>query len=320
MVNPSQVLFVIIVVIITAVISVYLTKIYIEYEIKNKLKGIYSGEITSLQDVPGFINEKLCGDIEYLLYPNWNGEGIGNNCFYNDILARFLLYLCENVGTTNCGIGDIPLPSIIDSGIPIEFLGHTYAYVFYCSSYRTTFLIWSGTSDAKMAEQDLSLFPVSMPDYITESEDIKVHKGFLNIYLNTRNQITKAYDNYRMGTDNFVIAGHSLGGALTTLSAFDIATNSQGISDVYPNIYAYTFASPRCGNIQFVDAYNNLDICSFRIFNTADIVPSLPPPAPDIHYTHVGREDNLLPFTINLGTNVDNHTTAYLKFYKTANE
>jgi Lipase (class 3) len=80
-----------------------------------------------------------------------------------------------------------------------------------------------------------------------------------------------------------VVAGHSLGGALTTLFVmenaakhkFDIATLS-------------TFASPRVGNTEFVNAFNKLPINSWRIFNKWDVVPRLPLHVPFLFdYGHV---------------------------------
>ena len=305
MTNSGQVLLIIALVVITAIISAYLTKLYIKHKVKGDIMGLIP------EDVASDINEKMCDGIVYLPYPVWEGEGL-EDCIYSQNLAHLLIILCENVGTTNCDIGEIPLPDSFDTGTAIKFSGHNYAYIFYSSFYRTTFLIWSGTTDAQMAKQDGNLIPVSVPEYMTVDENIRVHRGFLNIYENTRDQILKEYNKYKSQTDHFVIAGHSLGGALTSISAFDAANNSPDVS-----FYAYTFGSPRCGNIQFAETYNNLNnLCSFRVFNTEDIVPTVPLSAPKFHYTHVGTENALVPFTMNLGTIVGNHVTAYLKYLR----
>jgi predicted lipase len=75
------------------------------------------------------------------------------------------------------------------------------------------------------------------------------------------------------------ICGHSLGGALATLLALDVAANS-AIKD--PT--AYTYASPRVGDASFVSTFNQVVPNSFRIANRIDLVPKLPfPPL----YDHV---------------------------------
>ena len=75
------------------------------------------------------------------------------------------------------------------------------------------------------------------------------------------------------------ICGHSLGGALVTLLALDLAANTN-FKD--PTVYSY--ASPRTGDPSFASTYNQVVKNSFRIANRLDLVTKLPlPPA----YDHV---------------------------------
>lgn len=87
-----------------------------------------------------------------------------------------------------------------------------------------------------------------------------------------------------------VVAGHSLGGALTTLFVMENASKHKfDISTLC------TFASPHVGNTEFVGTFNRLPIDSWRIVNSVDEVPKLPPHVPLLFdYQHV---DQACPFS-----------------------
>ena len=69
------------------------------------------------------------------------------------------------------------------------------------------------------------------------------------------------------------ITGHSLGGALAILFAFDCVVNNPTLSD---KISVYTFASPRVGDEKFKQRYNQLVKNHLRIEIDGDIVPKVP--------------------------------------------
>jgi predicted lipase len=80
-----------------------------------------------------------------------------------------------------------------------------------------------------------------------------------------------------------LVVGHSLGAALTTL--FVMENHAKGKFDVTS---LCTFASPRVGNMEFAHLFNLLPINSWRIVNTQDLVPKLPPHVPVVlDYGHV---------------------------------
>jgi hypothetical protein len=72
---------------------------------------------------------------------------------------------------------------------------------------------------------------------------------------------------------SLTICGHSLGGALATLLALDVAANT-----VFKNPTVYTYASPRTGGPQFAATYNQVVPNTFRIAGRLDLVPKLPLP------------------------------------------
>jgi hypothetical protein len=71
------------------------------------------------------------------------------------------------------------------------------------------------------------------------------------------------------------ICGHSLGGALATLLALDVAANTAAPFD---SPAVYTYASPKTGDPQFATTYNHVVPDTNRIANRLDLVPKLPLP------------------------------------------
>jgi hypothetical protein len=86
-----------------------------------------------------------------------------------------------------------------------------------------------------------------------------------------------------------VVTGHSLGSALATLFVMENASKHK-----FDITTSCTFASPRVGTLEFARAFDLLPINSWRIVNTLDVVPKLPPHIPVIlEYDHV---DTAYPF------------------------
>jgi hypothetical protein len=83
------------------------------------------------------------------------------------------------------------------------------------------------------------------------------------------------------------VCGHSLGGALATLLALDLAANT-----VFSHPSVYTYGSPRTGNSLFASTFNQVVTQSYRVENRLDIVPKLPPTP---MYEHVLEPSELTP-------------------------
>ena len=62
-------------------------------------------------------------------------------------------------------------------------------------------------------------------------------------------------------------AGHSLGGALATLAAYDIRTSLQAKAVGSAEVVCYTFAAPRTGNHAFARDYNAVVPDSWSVIN-----------------------------------------------------
>ncbi len=105
---------------------------------------------------------------------------------------------------------------------------------------------------------------------------VHVHQGFALLY----NQIKVSIDQLLgVAVIPTYVVGHSLGGALATLCAFDLAHQRQ--------VTLTTFASPRVGAVDFEVPFKQLITNYSRIVNVGDLVPQIPPPP---IYAHVGEE------------------------------
>ena len=82
------------------------------------------------------------------------------------------------------------------------------------------------------------------------------------------------------GFNNLYITGHSLGGALVGVSTPDLLMKTG-----FENPISYSFASPRVGNSDYKTYFDAFGLDSWRVFNTNDLVPMLPPEL--LGYTHV---------------------------------
>ena len=114
-----------------------------------------------------------------------------------------------------------------------------------------------------------------------EEDGTKVHTGFreeLMVKMDSTGKtalqrVKKILDSEDAKDGNgkhwpLFITGHSLGGALALLTTKELACDTNGA--------CYTFGAPRVANYEYFD---NLKTPVFRIVNSADIVPRVPPGA-----------------------------------------
>ena len=123
----------------------------------------------------------------------------------------------------------------------------------------------------------------------------RVHAGFLDSYASVRDDIFEALRNVsaarRLGRPSaplpVALTGHSLGGALATLAAFELDAEGfrrVGVGDGDGDggttalvAGAWTFGSPRVGDDAFAAAYAEaLRERTWRITHAHDVVPSVP--------------------------------------------
>ncbi|XP_047318136.1 phospholipase A1-IIgamma-like [Impatiens glandulifera] len=122
----------------------------------------------------------------------------------------------------------------------------------------------------------------------TKEEIPNVHEGFYSLYTSTdpmskynktsvRDQvleeITRLVNTYENEELSITVTGHSLGAAITTLNAIDIARNAAQNH----RVTAFPFACPRVGDSSLNSVASNLhNLHILRIENIPDVVPDHP--------------------------------------------
>lgn len=174
-------------------------------------------------------------------------------------------------------------------------------------------LVIRGTLTQPEWEQDLrlSMVPAKIlgsngTDYY---KDIMIHNGFNTVYSEMRDSLINVVKNFSDKPFSLLVAGHSLGAAMTTLASIDFTTNVPNVK----RTLVYVYGSPRVGNAAFADfikSKTNLTI--HRVVNNSDFFTEVPPAiTPNISndeapypYTHVGDEHS---FNINHFSILANH-------------
>jgi triacylglycerol lipase len=138
------------------------------------------------------------------------------------------------------------------------------------------YLVIRGTESVEDWAVDAS---VDLTDYALVPGYGRVHAGFYRVYASmsdaVRGAVTAACA--KVGQpEALYITGHSLGSSLATLAVPDLLTHSP-VSEHSMRIKQYNLASPRTGNTSFAAAYNQNGVVTYRIVNSTDVVPEVPP-------------------------------------------
>ncbi|KDP38020.1 hypothetical protein JCGZ_04663 [Jatropha curcas] len=150
---------------------------------------------------------------------------------------------------------------------------------------RDIVVAWRGTVAPTEWFTDLK---TKLEEIDEENEKIKVQYGFYSIYKSksefTRynklsaseqvmQEIRKLVNCYRENGEevSLTVTGHSLGGALAVLNAYEAANS-------IPNLFVsvISFGAPRVGNLAFKEKLNELGVKTLRVVVKQDIVPKVP--------------------------------------------
>jgi triacylglycerol lipase len=156
-------------------------------------------------------------------------------------------------------VGESAAPA--DTQVPIAFIATSGNAIYVV--FRGTKTISEWISDATFAQVDYS--------YVTNGG--KTETGFTEIYATIRSGIIDKVAGLAAGGSytTLYVTGHSLGGALATVAAPELAAKTPQLRPI-----VYTFAAPRAGNPVFTLNFNSSVTTSWRVANTNDEAPKVP--------------------------------------------
>ena len=175
-----------------------------------------------------------------------------------------------------------------DTELHILKRAEPFAFVAWSAAERLLVLAIRGTESVEdwVADASAALTPYALaPSYG------RVHKGFYHVYASmataVRGAVNSAWN--ALGEPQTVfITGHSLGSSLATLAVPDVITNTL-VSVHEVQVRQYNLASPRTGDSTFAARYNGNGVPTYRVVNTTDLVPEVPPSVlGDEIFEHVG--------------------------------
>ena len=207
----------------------------------------------------------------------WFSYSLENNLIFNAVRLSQTAY-CENnvIDTWTCATCDEDA-KVLDI---IENEGEK-ALVGVYSNTRRLFVSFRGSTNIQNWIDNVQ-FSLTCP---YQNNDICVETGFYKVFEAMMPQVEKAVASAvtQYNIDTILFTGHSLGGAVATLTAFYMKDR------VSQNIELITFGSPRVGNAAFAAdfAASNVGV-SYRITHAYDMVPHVPQMI--LHYNHISHE------------------------------
>eukprot|EP00340_Litonotus_pictus_P004992 CAMPEP_0170517626 /NCGR_PEP_ID=MMETSP0209-20121228/3547_1 /TAXON_ID=665100 ORGANISM="Litonotus pictus, Strain P1" /NCGR_SAMPLE_ID=MMETSP0209 /ASSEMBLY_ACC=CAM_ASM_000301 /LENGTH=319 /DNA_ID=CAMNT_0010802917 /DNA_START=96 /DNA_END=1055 /DNA_ORIENTATION=- len=161
---------------------------------------------------------------------------------------------------------------------------------------RTLFVSFRGTNNASNVFTD-ALFGMTE----LNNPFRRVHRGFLDQWvgiMDTTFDVIEQYLRKYPGIRNININGHSLGGSIAYLCAYDLENSSIAKYSIpslkqVDSFELVTFGAPRTGNKEFADAVNDIPrlIHNIRFVFETDVVPEIP--TYDMYY-HAGTEVRIM--------------------------
>jgi hypothetical protein len=186
-------------------------------------------------------------------------------------------YSVSNIDSWNCITCD---SSIILTNI-VENKG-ARALQGYDSELDTLFVSYRGSSNIENWMDNIQVKKINPYN----DTNIEVENGFYKEYSSIKSEVMSNLNelSQKYNTKEIFLTGHSAGGSLATLTAFDILS----IYREYEVKYLITFGSPRVGNSDFSHYFNKFSFTSYRVTHYYDMVPHVPEEF--LGYLHLSNE------------------------------
>jgi triacylglycerol lipase len=121
--------------------------------------------------------------------------------------------------------------------------------------------------------------------------------GFIRLHNQIFPTIEKLVSENQAAANHVFVTGHSLGAALANLSTAQLIGSGLVQSD---RLTAYTFSGPRTGSPAFAAKFNQTVAKAWRVFNTEDLVPTLPLSTIDNNPQSLGLLDTSIELVLKL--------------------
>ncbi|TFK69119.1 alpha/beta-hydrolase [Pluteus cervinus] len=152
-----------------------------------------------------------------------------------------------------------------------------YWFVGYDTALQTAIVSYEGTDTSKiiplLTDFDFSLNNLNQTLFPGIPDSVEVHEGFAAAHESSADPIFAAVKKVlaQTNTKTVTVVGHSLGGALATLSGLSLQLTLPSGTQVK----TVTFGTPRVGNSDFA-SYFDAHLLATRINNKMDMVPIMP--------------------------------------------
>ncbi|KAG2617374.1 hypothetical protein PVAP13_3NG180427 [Panicum virgatum] len=199
---------------------------------------------------------------------------------------------------------------------------------------RDIVVVWRGTVRVLEWVDDLELAMVPPRGLLGDHEgcDAMVHRGWLSMYTfadpeSSHNQVSardqalsevrSLVAKYKDEELSITVAGHSLGAALATLNAFDIAANGYNVAAPAAAacpVAAFAFASPRVGGSAFKKRFHSTPELRLLCHSPVDLNQdgSLHPPRPE-RPGHRARYPAVFYHDVGAELAIDTEASPYLR-------
>lgn len=230
---------------------------------------------------------------------------------YNADNSQFLIYVAMDTTRANCDNVMLTPPPGFDKAYEITGINPfggketMFAYYFVSTAMNVHIVSFTGTWNIQEWEDDLDYFQVAPSQLNNFQNGQLVHGGWYKVYISVRSAILGYYNMLANANTQLVITGHSLGGSLSALCAFDMSQINVN------NLYHYSYAAPPVGNPTWSNSFDQLVYNSWRIVNSADIIPTLPPPI--ITGYLFQQTSDAFVFNDNTGSYLNNHVSSYIQ-------